>query len=63
MPVEYDKIVAKMISPDDHTRLDAIQQCRKTLSRARNPPIEEFFQRGAVKILAGALDDTEYAAF
>ncbi|KAA0195385.1 Importin subunit alpha [Fasciolopsis buskii] len=45
-----------MRSADEETRFCAIQLCRKTLSRAKNPPIDEFYNRGAVDILVDAVD-------
>ncbi|KAL3307117.1 hypothetical protein Ciccas_014378, partial [Cichlidogyrus casuarinus] len=44
---DFDGIVKRMQNPDATVRFAAVQLCRKTLSRARNPPIEEFFSRNA----------------
>ncbi|VDM33883.1 unnamed protein product [Hydatigera taeniaeformis] len=55
-PPSYDEIVADMKSSDVNVALAATQTCRKTLSKLRNPPIDEFFERGAHKILVKLLD-------
>ncbi|THD27161.1 Importin subunit alpha [Fasciola hepatica] len=54
--VNYDSLIREMRSSDDNIRFRAIQLCRKTLSRAKNPPIDEFYNRGAVDILVEAID-------
>ncbi|KAL7058649.1 hypothetical protein AAHC03_013139 [Spirometra sp. Aus1] len=46
----------QMGSRNQEVQLQAIQTCRKTLSRAKNPPIDEFFGRGVVSLLTAALD-------
>ncbi|CAL8102364.1 unnamed protein product [Calicophoron daubneyi] len=53
--VDYDAVVRDMASPDESIRFRAVQLCRKTLSRAKNPPIDEFYNRGAVDILVKSL--------
>ncbi|KAH8865586.1 Importin subunit alpha-1 isoform 2 [Schistosoma japonicum] len=53
--VDYDAVILSMQSSDRITRFKAVQLCRKTLSRARNPPIDEFYKRGAVEILGSSL--------
>ncbi|CDI96915.1 importin subunit alpha 2 [Echinococcus multilocularis] len=55
-PPSYEEIVAEMGSSDVNIALAATQNCRKTLSKLRNPPIDEFFERGAHKILVDLLD-------
>ncbi len=58
--INYEQIVTDMRSADEKIRFAAVQLCRKTLSRANNPPIDEFFQRGCVKALTNALDSQSY---
>ncbi|VDO51713.1 unnamed protein product, partial [Schistosoma margrebowiei] len=56
--VNYDAVIRDMQSSDRVTRFKAVQLCRKTLSRAKNPPIDEFYKRGAVDILGSSLSST-----
>ncbi|VDP66308.1 unnamed protein product [Schistosoma curassoni] len=56
--VNYDAVIRDMQSSDRVARFKAVQLCRKTLSRAKNPPIDEFYKRGAVDILGSSLSST-----
>ncbi|XP_018654197.1 LOW QUALITY PROTEIN: importin alpha-related [Schistosoma mansoni] len=56
--VNYDAVIRDMQSNDRVIRFKAVQLCRKTLSRAKNPPIDEFYKRGAVEILGSSLSST-----
>lgn len=51
----YDSIVENLSSDDLTVQLKAVQMCRKILSREHNPPIDEFFNRGAVPRLVKLL--------
>ncbi|TGZ69089.1 hypothetical protein CRM22_003922 [Opisthorchis felineus] len=53
--VNYDSVIRDMQSHDESIRFRAVQLCRKTLSRAKNPPIDEFYKRNAVSILVSSL--------
>ncbi|CAH8657375.1 unnamed protein product [Heterobilharzia americana] len=53
--INYDKLIREMQSSDEGIRFKAVQLCRKTLSKAKNPPIEELYKRGAVDILSLSL--------
>ncbi|CAH8666868.1 unnamed protein product [Dicrocoelium dendriticum] len=59
--VNYDALIRDMQSPDELVRFRAIQLCRKTLSRAKNPPIDEFYKRNAVPILIQSLSSSSDA--
>lgn len=51
----YDSIVENLASEDLAVQLKSVQTCRKILSREHNPPIDEFFNRGAVPRLVNLL--------
>ena len=59
-PSEYNRIVEEMGSSDTETVLIATQTARKELSKLRSPPIDQFFERGAHKILSKLLDSEKY---
>uniref|UniRef100_A0A183ANA7 Importin subunit alpha n=1 Tax=Echinostoma caproni TaxID=27848 RepID=A0A183ANA7_9TREM len=48
---------------NEETRFNAITLCRKALSRAKNPPIDELYSRGAVDILVDAIDSNDSLVF
>ncbi|KAF6773882.1 hypothetical protein AHF37_07274 [Paragonimus kellicotti] len=56
--VNYDSVVREMLNADERVRFHAIQLCRKALSRAKNPPIDEFYKRNVVKILVDNLSSS-----
>ncbi|KAL5966539.1 Importin subunit alpha-1 [Taenia solium] len=52
----YEEIIADMGSSDVNVALAATRNCRKILSKLSDPPIDEFFEGGAHKVLANLLD-------
>lgn len=54
--LNYDDIVNNMRSSDADVCFSAVHSCRLALSKANNPPINEFCKRGAVKLLGNQLN-------
>ena len=59
--VSLTMILQQAVDPDPETRLNAIRQARRALSREKNPPIDEFIQSGIMPILVQCLSEHDYS--
>ncbi|VUZ57340.1 unnamed protein product [Hymenolepis diminuta] len=56
LPLDYEKVVADLNSLDVDVVSKAAMNCRKILSKMKNPPIEELVNLGAHRTLTKLLD-------
>ncbi|XP_058802280.1 importin subunit alpha-5 [Phymastichus coffea] len=54
--MSIDEIITGMKSSDEAVQLQAIQACRKMLSRERNPPISDMIEKGVVPLCVEFLE-------
>jgi len=48
--MSIDEIITGMNSGNEQIQLQAVQACRKMLSREKNPPIDEMINKGVVPL-------------